>query len=170
MIGLSAVSIHRDGDNGWGYDGTSGSDSADPVYGFQNLRQLYEKADHEYKGAYSIPFIWDRKKEAIVSNDSSAIVRMLITAFDEYLAPELREESKGSAGLLPKALKRDIEELNEFVQENVSWGTYKCGFSQTQEQYDESMTAMYSALDQLEERLATRKFLVGDHISEADVR
>lgn len=105
-----------------------------------------------------------------MSNDSSAILRMLITAFDGYLAPELREESKGAAGLLPEALKEDIEELNEWVQEDVSWGTYKCGFSQTQEQYDESMTALYKALDRLEERLTARKFLFGDHITEADVR
>ena len=170
LIDFSAVSIHRDGDNGWGYDGSSGSDSIDPIYGFKNLRQLYEKADPEYKGGYSVPVLWDRKKETIVNNDSSAIVRMLITAFDAHLAPELREENKGAAGLLPKALQADIEELNEWVQQDVSWGTYKCGFSQTQEQYDESMTALYKALDRLEEILGTRKFLFGNHITEADVR
>ncbi|KAF2236502.1 glutathione S-transferase [Viridothelium virens] len=170
LVGFSAVSIHRDGDNGWGYDGSSGSDSADPIYGFKNLRQLYEKADPEYKGGYSVPFIFDRKKETIVSNDSSDIVRMLSTAFDSNLDPDLREENKAGGGLLPAPLKAEIEELNDWVNEDVSWGAYKCGFSQTQEHYDEAMTALYKALDKLEERLAETKFLFGDHITEADVR
>ncbi|KAI9705377.1 MAG: hypothetical protein M1820_005207 [Bogoriella megaspora] len=169
VVGFSAVSVHRDGVKGWCYDGSSGSDSSDPVYGFKNLRQLYEKADPEYKGTYSVPFVFDRKKETIVSNDSSSIVRMLSIAFDSFLDPTLREENKAGGGLLPAPLKAKIEGLNEWVNEDVTWGTYKCGFSQTQEHYDEAMTALYTALDKLEKRLAETKHLFGDHITEADV-
>lgn len=167
---MSVVSIHRDGENGWGYDGTNGSDPRDPIYGFSNLRRLYEKADPNYKGSYSVPVLWDRKRETIVNNDNDDIVRMFISAFDSYLAPKFREANKPGGGLLPARLKPEIDELNKWVQDDVSRGVYKCGFAQTQEHYDDAMKKLYKKLDALEERLGRSKYLFGPHITEADIR
>ena len=170
VITLSAVSIHRDEESGsWCYDGSDGSDEIDPLYGFNNLLQLYEKADPSYKGSCSVPLLWDRKMETIVSNDSSDITRMLRSVFDVYLAPEFREVNKPGGGFLPGMLKMEIEELKSLIQDDVVWGTYKCGFAQTQQHYDDSMASLFERLDQLEERLSSRKYLLGDHITEADI-
>lgn len=117
-----------------------------------------------------MPFLWDRKKETIVNNESSQIVRMLISSFDSYLRPELREVNKPGGGLLPERLKGSIDGLNSWVQRDVGWGVYKCGFAQTQEHYDDAMKHVFERLDMLEQRLGRRKYLFGDHITEADIR
>jgi glutathionyl-hydroquinone reductase len=170
LIAFSAVSIHRDGENGLGYDGTNGSDPKDPIYGFSNLRQLCERADSNYQGGYSVPFLWDRKKETFVNNDSSEIIRMFISSFDSYLDPELREVNKLGGGLLPESLRGEIDELNSWVQDDVNWGVYKCGFAQMQEHYDDAMKHLFEKLDTLEERLGRSKYLFGNHVTEADIR
>ena len=95
---------------------------------------------------------------------------MLISSFDSYLAPELREVNKPDGGLLPGSLKGEIDKLNSWVQEDISLGTYKCGFAQTQEHYDDAMKHLYEKLDMLEMRLGRSKYLFGDHITEADIR
>ncbi len=121
-------------------------------------------------GTYSVPFLWDREKETIVNNDSSQIVRMLISSFDSHLSPELREVNKPGGGLLPESLEGSIDELNSWVQEDVALGVYKCGFAQTQEHYDDAMKRLFEKLDTLEQRLGGSKYLFGDHITEADIR
>ena len=117
-----------------------------------------------------MPFLWDRKKKTIVNNDSGEIIRMLISSFDSYLHPELREVNKRGGGLLPRSLMREMDELNSWIQEDISWGTYKCGFAQTQEHYDDAMKRLFEKLDVLEKRLGRSKYLFGDHITEADIR
>ena len=117
-----------------------------------------------------MPFLWDRKKETIVNNDSSDIIRMFISSFDSYLDPNLREVNKVGGGLLPESLKGEIDELNSWVQDDVSRGVYKCGFAQTQEHYNDAMKHLFEKLDMLEERLSGSKYLFGDHITEADIR
>ena len=117
-----------------------------------------------------MPLLWDRKKETIVNNDSGEITRMFISSFDSYLDPELREVNKPGGGLLPGSLKGEIDKLNRWVQEDVSWGVYKCGFAQTQEHYNNAMKHLFEKLDMLEKRLGRSKYLFGDHITEADIR
>lgn len=153
----------------WTYDGTSGSDKNDLVEGFKNMRELYEKADPEGMNFPSIPLIWDRKKKTIVSNDSGAIVTMLSSAFDDFLSPEFREVNKPGGGLRPENLKEQVDKLNNDIDLNISWGTYKCGFAPSQADYDESMKRLFGTLDEVEKKLGHSKYLLGNHLTESDI-
>ncbi|PQE04781.1 glutathione S-transferase protein [Rutstroemia sp. NJR-2017a BBW] len=170
LIALSVVSIHRDRTNGWTYDGTSGSDATDPVEGFKNFKEMYLKAHPDYKGGYSVPVLWDTEKKTIVNNDSVGIIRTLFTAFDAFLAPELREVNKPGGGLRPDNLLKDIEDLGNEIEANYNLGTYKCGMASSQADYDDAMKLLFGTLDNLEERLGQNKYLLGDHITEVDIR
>ena len=147
----------------------SQSEACDPLYGFTKHSELYRKADPEYQGHFTVPALWDRKRETIVNNESSEIIRMFYTAFDALLPPHLRETTKP---LLPADKKEEIEALNEWVYNKINNGVYKCGFAAKQEAYDANVHALFEALDRLESHLATNKtkFLFGDHITEADIR
>ena len=170
IVQLIIVSIHRDGDSGWGFDGTSGSDPIDPLYGFKNFLQLYEKAKPDYKGRYSVPVLWDKKKETIVNNNSGDIARMLSSAFDAFLPEQLRDVNKPGGGLLPEDLKEHIDELNDRINDEINWGTYKCGLiAQTQEDYDAAMKSLFGRFDAFEEALGKYRYLLGDHITEPDI-
>ncbi|EPE31180.1 Glutathione S-transferase (GST), C-terminal [Glarea lozoyensis ATCC 20868] len=170
IVDLSVVSIHRGGTNGWTYDSTGGSETIDHVEGFHNFREMYEKADPEYEGSYSVPVLWDRKSKTIVNNDSVQIMRILSYSFDEFLAPEMREINKPAGGLRPVSLAGEIDHLGDSIESDVNWGTYKCGMAQTQEDYDLAMELLFVKFEELEGRLEDRKYLFGDHITETDIR
>ncbi|TKA64986.1 hypothetical protein B0A49_01180 [Cryomyces minteri] len=145
----------------------------DPLYGFKYLREFYEKVDPHYDGRVTVPMLWDKKKETIVSNESSDIIRMFYTAFDGLLPPEKREETKGEAGLLPKSLQPAIEEMNQWVYDFISNGVYKTGFASTQEAYEEHIYPLFESLDRVEEHLGQpghQPYLFGEHITDADIR
>jgi putative glutathione S-transferase len=116
--------------------------------------------------------LWDTKTETIVNNESSEIIRMMYTEFDDWLSPELQEANRPGGGFYPPALRRDIDEMNEWVYHSINNGVYKAGFATTQAAYDKHVYPLFAALDRVEERLRTRgqKYLVGDYITEADIR
>ena len=151
------------------YDGSDGSEPCDPLYGFTKHSQLYFKADPAYEGRYTVPTLWDRKRETIVSNESSEIIRMFYSAFDSFIDPSLRETSKP---LLPGDRLKDIDAMNEWVYDSINNGVYKCGFASTQEAYESNIKPLFESLDRVESHLATNRtpFLFGDHITEADIR
>jgi len=160
-------------ENGWLFTGRNGSMKADPLYGFTTLKQLYLKADPGYVGRYTVPVLWDKKTETIVNNESSEIIRMLYDAFDEFLEPDQREVNKPGGGFYPAHLRKEIDEMNEWVYATVNNGVYKCGFATTQEAYDDSLYPLFKSLDRLEAHLADpahQPYLFGEHITEADVR
>ncbi|MCJ1377201.1 hypothetical protein MMC17_000293 [Xylographa soralifera] len=158
--------------DGWLYDGTHGSAAHEPLYGFTNHSQLYLKADPEYKGRYTVPTLWDKKKETIVNNESSEIIRMFYSAFDELLPAELREANRPGGGYYPEKLRKDIDSMNEWVYDTVNNGVYKCGFAASQEAYDLNVVPLFESLDRLEKHLEDRntKYLWGDHITDSDIR
>ncbi|KIW20901.1 hypothetical protein PV08_01480 [Exophiala spinifera] len=160
-------------ENGWLFTGRNGSDPVDPLYGFTSLKQLYLKADPQYDGRYTVPVLWDKKTQTIVNNESSEIIRMFYDSFDEFLEPDQREANKPGGGFYPPHLRKQIDEMNEWVYNTVNNGVYKCGFATTQEAYDANVYPLFKSLDRLEAHLADpshQPYLFGEHLTEADVR
>ena len=154
------------------FNGRYGTDVCDPLYGFTKLKQLYLKADSSYEGRYTVPTLWDKKKETIVNNESSEIIRMFYSAFDGLLPSNLREENRPGGGYLAKALRTQIDEMNDWVYDTVNNGVYKCGFATSQEAYEKAVRPLFQSLDRLEQHLAEHKskYLWGDHITDSDIR
>lgn len=174
------------GPHGWFFAGEGVSPAEDPLHpGVTTLRQVYEHADPAYQGRYTVPVLWDKRTDTMVNNESSEIIRMLYTEFDDLLPEALREttkEQKSGAGLFPERLRRGIDEMNEWVYDTVNNGVYKTGFATTQAAYDANVHALFASLDRLEGILAQQQqdqqqnkhngasYLLGHHITEADVR
>ncbi|WP_305812424.1 glutathione S-transferase family protein [Photobacterium leiognathi] len=160
MIPMSVVNAYM-GENGWNFEAGDGV-VADPIFNAQFLHQIYTQADPDYTGRVTVPVLWDKHKQSIVSNESADIIRMLNSAFDDAGAV------KGD--FYPQALRQQIDELNDFVYANINNGVYRAGFATTQEAYDEAVIALFDALEVIEQRLSTQRYLLGDHITEADWR
>ncbi|KAF3908277.1 hypothetical protein AA313_de0205529 [Arthrobotrys entomopaga] len=157
---------------GWVFNGNNGTMEKDPLYGFTKLSELYFKAEPNYEGRYTVPVLWDKKQETIVNNESSEIIRMFYSAFDNLLPESQREVNKPGGGLLPEHLRKEIEEMNEWVYDKVNNGVYKTGFASTQEAYLSNVVPLFESLDRLEKCLEERgtKYLFGAHITDADIR
>lgn len=145
------------GENGW-----ETGDSGDPLYHTKYLYEIYKKADNEYSGRVTVPVLWDKKQETIVNNESSEIIRMLNTAFNEF--------GDASINLYPDDKAKEIDEVNEYVYDSINNGVYKAGFATTQEAYEDAVNSLFEALDKMEERLSKHAFIVGNSLTEADVR
>jgi putative glutathione S-transferase len=157
------------GPEGWLFDGE------DPLHpGFTKIKQLYEHADPNFKGRYTVPALWDKKTDTMVNNESSEIIRMFYSEFDDLLPEDLRESTKEKVGggIFPEKLRDEIEEMNEWVYNTVNNGVYKTGFATSQEAYEANLYPLFESLDRLEGILAKhgKPYLFGDHITEADVR
>lgn len=160
MIGLSVVDpLMRD--NGWTFATTRGG-TGDPIHGADYLWQLYARARDGYSGKVTVPVLWDKQRDTIVSNESAEIIRMFNTAFDGLGARE--------GNYYPADLRAEIDAVNAAVYDRVNNGVYKCGFAKTQAAYDEAVGPLFAELDSLEERLTGREWLVGDRMTEADIR
>lgn len=158
---------------GWLFTGEGGSMGQDPLYGFHSLKQLYLKADPDYEGRYTVPTLWDKKNETIVNNESSEIIRMLYSEFDDYLPEQFRETNRPGGGFLPIHLKPEIDAMNEWVYGTINNGVYQCGFATTQQAYENNLYPLFASLDRLEAHLAEpghQPYLFGEHITEADIR
>ena len=159
------------GPDGWYFSGEGDSPPSDPLYGFTKIRQLYEKADPDYSGRYTVPVLWDKKTGTMVNNESSEIIRMFYTEFDDLIPAHLCEENRAGGGLYPEALREDIDTMNEWVYHTVNNGVYKTGFASTQEAYEANIYPLFASLDGLEDVLAHgKKYLLGDNLTEADIR
>lgn len=126
------------------------------------LHEVYTAADPLYTGRVTVPVLWDKQSQTIVNNKSSEIIRMFNSAFDSVSAT--------SGDYYPAALRPEIDALNTRIYDSVNNGVYKAGFATTQAAYEEALQPLFATLDWLEERLATRRYLMGAQLTEADIR
>jgi putative glutathione S-transferase len=143
------------------WDHERGFADAEPVPGL-SLWKVYVAGDPRYTGRATVPLLWDRKQRRSVSNESSDILRMLQT--------EMRSLQKRPVDLLPEALRTRIDETNAWVYDGINNGVYKAGFARSQGAYEEAARAVFAALDRADALLGEHRYLVGDVLTEADVR
>jgi len=148
-------------ENGWTFDKATGS-TGDDLFGAYFMHQIYTRNSSNYTGRVTVPVLWDKQQERIVSNESSEIIRMFNSAFNELTGNEL--------DFYPQALREEIDEINEFVYHNINNGVYKSGFATSQDAYEEAYNSLFAALDKVEEILSQGRYLLGDTLTEADWR
>jgi putative glutathione S-transferase len=141
-------------ENGWELN--------DPLYGFDYAYQLYLKADPSYEGRVTVPILWDKQTQTIVSNESSEIIRMFNTAFN-HLTGDLTD-------YYPENLRSKIDSVNTRVYDTINNGVYLCGFATTQQAYEKAFRALFESLDWVEDILSKQPYLAGEQLTEADWR
>ena len=148
-------------ENGWEFKGENGG-TVDHLFGSEALWQVYVKADPSYSGRVTVPVLWDKQQNRMVSNESAEIIRMFNSSFDGLTG------SKDD--FYPERLRGEIDALNALIYDTVNNGVYKAGFATTQEAYDGAVAKLFETLDTLEDRLGAHRYLTGDTITEADWR
>ena len=160
QISVSVVHPHML-ENGWEF--RPGSEAhADALHDARFLHQIYTRDTPDYTGRVTVPVLWDRHNECIVSNESADIIRMLNSAFDGLGARAL--------DFYPAELQGAIDEVNAYIYDAVNNGVYRAGFATAQEAYEKAYEGLFQALDWLESRLAGQRYLVGNRLTEADWR
>ena len=160
VISLSAVHWYMV-EHGWTFDHADGV-IPDRVNNTKYVHQIYTKAKKDYSGRVTVPILWDKATETIVSNESSEIIRMFNDAFDGL--------GEVSEDYYPKHLREEIDKINDRIYTTVNNGVYRCGFATTQEAYDEVVFPLFNTLDWLENILSSKRYLTGNRITEADWR
>ncbi len=160
MIGVSVVHwLMRE--QGWTFADGPGV-VPDTVNHARALHQVYTAADPQYSGRVTVPVLWDRQRSTIVCNESSEILRMMNSAFDSIGATP--------GDYYPAELRVEIDTVNARIYDTVNNGVYKAGFATSQAAYEEAVWPLFETLDWLEARLATQRYLVGNRLTEADIR
>jgi len=134
----------------------------DDLYGLTRLYELYLRAKSDYTGRVSVPVLWDKQGQTIVSNESAEILQMLDSEFGEWADP--------SWSLRPTVLGSDIDAMNERMYGALNNGVYRCGFARSQEAYNEAVAEVFACLDGLEAHLEHHTWLVGDQLTDSDLR
>ncbi|EHR7287524.1 glutathione S-transferase family protein [Vibrio parahaemolyticus] len=134
----------------------------EPLFGHTRMHQIYTQAKPDYTGRVTVPVLWDKKNNTIVSNESSEIIRMFNSAFNDLTG--------NHDDYYPEPLRGVIDEWNDYIYPNVNNGVYRCGFATSQEAYEEAFESLFSALDKIDAHLATHRYLAGNKITEADWR
>ncbi|SCY66513.1 glutathione S-transferase family protein [Microvirga guangxiensis] len=160
MIGLSVVHW-RMMEDGWTFENGPGV-IPDPIHDARYLHQIYTAADSSYTGRVTVPVLWDKANGTIVSNESAEIIRMFNSAFDPIGAK--------SGDYYPPSLRGEIDAWNARIYDNVNNGVYKAGFATTQHAYEEAIHPLFETLDALDAHLASRRYLCGSTLTEADIR
>ncbi|MDF4488023.1 glutathione S-transferase family protein [Vibrio parahaemolyticus] len=134
----------------------------EPLFGHTRMHQIYTQAKPDYTGRVTVPVLWDKKTNTIVSNESSEIIRMFNSAFNDLTG--------NHDDYYPEPLRGVIDEWNDYIYPNVNNGVYRCGLATSQEAYEEAFESLFSALDKIDAHLATHRYLAGNKITEADWR
>ncbi|KAL5522578.1 hypothetical protein ACEPAG_8595 [Sanghuangporus baumii] len=163
----ATITAPRMDEDGWPFaniDPFPGAEK-DTLNNADHIKDIYLKANPDYKDRYTVPVLWDKKLNTIVNNESSEIIRILNTAFNEFLPSE-----KANIDIYPEKLRAEIDGINEWVYDGINNGVYRSGFAGTQEAYEKAVKQVFESLDRVEKILEGKDYLVGDQLTEADVR
>lgn len=160
LIPVSVVSPKMPDETGWTFkdDGSTG----DALFGSEHLYEVYRRAKPDFTGRVTVPVLWDKQRQTIVSNESAEIIRMFNSAFNALTGNE--------DDYYPEDLRPRIDEINKRVYDTVNNGVYKAGFATKQAAYEEAVAALFASLDWIEEILSDNAYLAGDRVTEADWR
>lgn len=159
VIGISRVEAAML-DHGWTF-ATEGK-YRDDLFGFRYAYELYQKADKCFTGQITVPFLWDKKRNTIVNNESSEIIRMLNLAFNAFTDVKF--------DYYPEQLREEIDAINRPVYNYINNGVYRCGFARSQVAYEKAFDRLFDQLDKTEQRLSRQRYLAGEQLTEADWR
>ena len=148
-------------DEGWRFGDYPGADR-DAINGATYLHEIYTRADPRFTGRATVPALWDRERRTIVNNESADLLRMFDKGFGAL--------ADATVDLRPADLASDIDALGEAIYPALNNGVYRAGFATTQAAYDEAFAAVFAMLDDLEARLAEGPFLLGERLTETDIR
>tara|TARA_Y100000590_G_scaffold83288_1_gene92841 strand:- start:2037 stop:2978 length:942 start_codon:yes stop_codon:yes gene_type:complete len=147
---------------GWSFDKNYEKSTGDKLYDLEYLFQIYQKSMKNLTTSVTVPVLWDSKTETIVNNESSDIIRIFNSSFNNL--------TKDHQDFYPDKLRVEIDELNNEIYHNINNGVYRAGFAKTQNAYDEAVRSVFESLEWIERRLERKKYLVGDELTEADIR
>ncbi|HWT68063.1 MAG TPA: glutathione S-transferase family protein [Pseudomonas sp.] len=148
-------------ENGWTFDQSLGS-TGDTLDHFNFMHQRYTADTADYTGRVTVPVLWDKQQNRIVSNESSEIIRMFNSAFDDLTGNDL--------DFYPQPLRSEIDALNDRIYPAVNNGVYRAGFATSQQAYEEAFDGLFAELDRLEQLLGANRYLTGEYLTEADIR
>jgi putative glutathione S-transferase len=159
-IGVSVVSPDML-DQGWTFDTAAGS-TGDALFHSDFMHQVYTANKSDYSGRVTVPVLWDTQQQRIVSNESSEIIRMFNSAFNELTG--------NHDDYYPEEARQEIDAINEMVYDNINNGVYRCGFATSQDAYEQAYNDLFAALDHVETLLSNRRYIAGEQVTEADWR
>jgi putative glutathione S-transferase len=159
-IGMTVVDPVRD-ERGWAFRNGPGH-SEDPVNGFQFLSEAYRATDLNYRGRVTVPVLWDTQTKRIVSNSDDDLLRMFNSEFDDF--------ATNPYDFYPPDLRDKIDTINQLVYERVNNGVYRAGFATAQRVYERAAKRLFETLDELDARLASQRYLLGQRMTESDWR
>ena len=159
IIGLSIVEPDML-EQGWTF--AEAGSYIDHLYANKYMHQIYTHANKAFTGQITVPVLWDKKLQTIVNNESSEIIRMLNSAFNNF--------TDVTVDYYPESLRQEIDAINQPIYRFINNGVYRCGFATTQVAYERAFDRLFNELDRVEEMLSKNRYLTGDQITEADWR
>ena len=160
---ISVSVVHPDMlSDGWTFEADTHGATGDTLYGLPFARDIYTKADPKISGRVTVPILWDKQRETVVSNESSEIIRMFNSAFDEL--------TSNTDDYWPEEMRENIEEINARIYDTINNGVYKSGFATTQDAYDDAVGPLFDSLEWVEHILSENRYLMGARLTEADWR
>lgn len=160
---ISVSVVHPDMlSDGWTFEADTHGATGDTLYGLPFARDIYTKADLKISGRVTVPILWDKQRETVVSNESSEIIRMFNSAFDEL--------TSNTDDYWPEEMRENIEEINARIYDTINNGVYKSGFATTQDAYDDAVGPLFDSLEWVEHILSENHYLMGARLTEADWR
>ncbi len=160
---ISVSVVHPDMlKDGWTFEKDTSGATGDTLFGFPFARDVYTKADQKFSGRVTVPILWDKERNTIVSNESSEIIRMFNSAFNDVTGND--------DDYWPETMRAEIEPVNDRIYETLNNGVYRCGFATTQAAYDEAVGPLFDTLDWLEGILSQNRYVMGDSMTEVDWR